>query len=145
MATIKWLTLKHNRCIGTDKESASTGATYGTRIAFRVDGKIAGKHNGIPTIPRTALDPVDSIKKSSSGAVASVFGIEPFNVMVAGRSEKIHKDGLDGLGLVNDSFGADLKASNGSGVNVVLVHQVGNNWIKRHVRPIRIEKHSTYQ
>jgi hypothetical protein len=129
MTTTEWPTLKHDRCIGTDQESASTGATYGACIAFRIHGNIASKHNGIPTIPRATLDPVDSIKKSSSRAVAGVFGIEPFNVMVARRSEKIHKDGLDGLGLVNDSFGADLKTSNGSGVNVVLAHQAGNNWI----------------
>jgi hypothetical protein len=50
--------------------------------------------------------------------------------MIAGRGKKIHEDGLDGLGLVNNSFCADLKASNRLGVNVVFAHQTGDNWGK---------------
>lgn len=128
---LSWITVLHtfkdNWCIGADQDSAGTSATYWTGTAFCVYSNIAGKYDSIPTVPRTALYPVDGIEESSSRAIAGIFGIKAFNVMIARRGKKVHEDGLDRLGLVNNCFGADVEASNGFGVNVVLAHQTGDD------------------
>jgi hypothetical protein len=60
------LTFKDDWCIGAYQDGTGPCATCRSGVPFCVDGNIAGKHNGISTIPRTALYPVDGIEESSS-------------------------------------------------------------------------------
>jgi hypothetical protein len=42
--------------------------------------------------------------------------------------EEVHEDGLDSLGLVDDGLCADVEATDGLGVNVVLLEEVVDGW-----------------
>jgi hypothetical protein len=106
------LTLKHQGRVRTYQHSTGSGASNWSRAAFRVDSNVTAEDNGVPTIPTGAFDPIDSIEDSSSRTVASVFGIDTLDIGVAVHLKKIHQDSLDGLGFINDGFGAHVKAAN---------------------------------
>ena len=115
------LTFEDQRSVRSDEHGARAGTTYGTSPTLRINRNVTGKDDGITTVPGRALNPVNRVEERCGRAVAGVFGVNAFNVVVTRGSEEVHEDGLDGLGLVNDSLRTDIEASDGAGVDVVLL------------------------
>jgi hypothetical protein len=119
--------LEDDRSIGANDHGNATSTTSGTGSTSGVQGNITADHNGITTIPGGGLEPVDAVEDGVGATVAGVDVVDTLNVGVSVRSEKLHENGLDGLGLVQQGLGANLESSNGLGVDVVFVHEGGED------------------
>lgn len=117
--------LEDDGSIGADEHGHAASTTGGTSSALGVQGNITADHNGVTTIPRRGLNPVDAVEDGVGATVASVHGVDSLNVGVTGRLEQLHQDRLDGLGLVEQSLRTNLQAANGLGVDVVLAEEGG--------------------
>jgi len=113
--------------IGTNQhgDTASTAGRAGSTLG--IQSNVTADNDGITAVPGGRLEPVDAVEDGVGATVTRVDGVNTLNVGVAMRGEQLHQDGLDGLGLVQEGFGADLKATNGLGVDVVLVHEGGES------------------
>lgn len=117
--------LHHNWRIRANQHGDHTGATGWARGTLGVQGDIASNNQSISSIPSRRLDPVDGIKDGVGATVASIDSINALDVGVV--TEELHKNRLDGLGLVENGLGTDFQATNGVGVNVVLAQEAGGN------------------
>lgn len=81
------------------------------------------RHKGQRTVPRTGLHPVDGVEECGRAAVAGVGGVDALHVRVAGVLKQLHKDRLDGLGLVDDGLRADLQPADAVVGQGVPLHQ----------------------
>ncbi len=91
-------------------------------------GDVSREHDRIPTVPRAGLDPVNRVEYSGSRTIARVFRVHALNVGVAGLDEKVHEDGLDGLGLVDDGLRSDLNTTDGTRVNVIFFQEIRDRY-----------------
>lgn len=117
--------LEDDRGVGANQHGNAASTTGGTGSTLGVQGNIAADNDGVTAVPGGGLEPVDAVEDSVGTAVAGVDGVNALDVGVAGGSEELHQDGLDGLGLVQEGLGADLEAADGLGVDVVLLHEGG--------------------
>lgn len=117
------LTLKDDWGIGSNEHSTRASATDWTGATLSINGNIPSKYNRIAAVPRTRFDPVDGVEKGSGGAIACVLRVDALNVVVARLAKEVHEDRLDRLGLVDNGLGADVDATNGLGVDIVLFKQ----------------------
>lgn len=76
-----------------------------------------------PTVPGTGLHPGGRVEERGRAPVAGVGGVDALHVSVARVMEELHEDGLDGLGLVDDSLGAHLQAADGIPGEAPALHQ----------------------
>lgn len=119
--------LEDDRSIGANNHGNATSTTSGAGSTSGVQGNITADHNGITAIPGGGLEPVDAVEDGVGATVAGVDVVDTLNVGVSVRSEKLHENGLDGLGLVQKGLSANLESSNGLGVDVVFVHERGKD------------------
>lgn len=115
--------LENNGGIGTDEHSNTTSTTGGAGSTSGVQSNITTDDDGVTAIPGGRLEPVDAVEDSVGTTVAGVDGVDTLNVGVAVGSKQLHQNGLDGLGLVQESLSADLETTDRLGVDVVLVHE----------------------
>lgn len=109
--------------IGTDEEGNAASTASRAGISLLVESNVTSDNNRVAAVPSGGLNPVDSVENSVSAAVAGVHGIDTLDVGVAGLSEELHKHRLDGLGLVEQSLGADFEAANVLGIDIVLLDE----------------------
>lgn len=114
--------LHNNRGIRADQHSHGTGTARRTSIALGVQSNIASNDNGITAVPGRGFYPVDTVEQGVGTAVASIDGVDAFEVGIV--TEQLHQNRLDRLGLVQNGLGANLQATNRVGVDVVLLEQV---------------------
>lgn len=119
--------LEDDRSIGANDHGDATSTTSRAGSTSGVQGNITADHNGITAIPGGGLEPVDAVEDGVGATVAGVDVVDTLNVGVSVRSEKLHENGLDGLGLVQKGLSANLESSNGLGVDVVFVHEGGED------------------
>lgn len=119
------------RSIGTDQGGESTGTTDGSRTTFCVNGDITGEDDGVSSVPRFRLNPVDGVEEGGGGTVACVLGVDTLDIGVSGFGEEVHQDSLDGLGLVDDGLCTDIETTDGLGVDVVLLQQAVDGCSRR--------------
>lgn len=105
------LTFEDQRSVRSDEHSTSTCSTNWTSAAFSVDCNVSCENDSVTTIPRRALNPVDRIEERRCGTVAGIFRVDTLNIRVARGCKEVHKDCFDRLGLVNDSLGTDIEAT----------------------------------
>lgn len=117
--------LDNDGSIGADEQSDSTSATSRTSVALGVESNVTSNNNTITAVPGRGLDPVDSVENGVGATVAGVDSVDTLDVGVVAK--KLHKDGLDRLGLVEQSLGTDLKTANGVGVDVVVLEELGSD------------------
>jgi hypothetical protein len=109
--------------VGADEHGDTAGSTGRASIALLVERDVAGDNNGVTTVPRRGLDPVDAVEQGVGAAVAGIDRVHTLDVVVAGLVEQLHQDGLDRLGLVEERLGTDFEAANRLGVNAVLLEE----------------------
>lgn len=119
--------LEDDRGIGSDDHGDATSTTSGAGSTSSVQSNITTDHDGITAVPGGGLEPVDAVENSVGATVAGVDIVNTLNVGVTVGSEKLHEDGLHGLGLVQKGLSANLESSHGHGVDVVLVHEGREN------------------
>lgn len=117
--------LEDNRGIRTDQHGDTASTTGGAGSTSGVQSNVTANDDGITAVPGGGLEPVDAVEDGIGTTVAGVDGVDTLNVGVAVGGEQLHQDGLDGLGLVQEGLGADLETANGLGVDIVLLHHVG--------------------
>lgn len=117
--------LGDNRGVGADQESDGTSTTSGASVTLGVESNITGNNDSIATVPSGRLNPVDGVENSVGTTVASVDSVDTLDVGVV--AEKLHKNTLDGLGLVEKSLGTDLEVTNRVGVDVVVLEELGGS------------------
>lgn len=117
--------LEDNRGIGANQHGNAASTTGGAGSTLGVQGNITADNDGVAAVPGGRLEPVDAVEDGIGATVAGVDGVNTLDIGVAGRSEELHQNGLDGLRLVQECLGADLKAADGLGVDVVLLHEGG--------------------
>lgn len=117
--------LEHNRGVGADQHGDTASTTGRASSTLGVQGNVTANNDGISAIPSRGLEPVDAVENSVGATVASIDVVNTLNVGVSVRSQKLHQDGLDGLGLVQQGLGTDLQTANGVGVDVVLAKKGG--------------------
>lgn len=117
--------LGDNGGVGADQESDSTSTTSGPSVTLGVESNITGNNNSIATVPSGRLNPVDGVENSVGTTVASVDSVDTLDVGVV--AEKLHKNTLDGLGLVEKSLSTDLEVTNRVGVDVVVLEELGGS------------------
>lgn len=100
--------LEHNRSIGTDNHSDTSSSTGRTGSSLGVQSNITADDDGITAIPSRRLNPVDAVEDGVGASVASIDCVDTLDVGVAGFFEELHKNGLDRLGLVQESLGSDF-------------------------------------
>ena len=116
--------LNDNRSVGANQHSDTTSTTSGSSVALGIEGNVTSNNDSISAIPRRRLDPVDAVEQSVGTTIASIHGINSLQVGVV--PEKLHQDGLDGLGFVEDRLGTDLEATNRVSVDVVVLKEPGD-------------------
>ena len=116
--------LDSNRGVRADKHGDAAGTTGRAGIALGVESDITGDNNGVTAVPGGGLDPVDGVEESVGTTVAGVDGIDTLDVGVL--AEKLHQDGLDGLGLVEKGLGTDLEAADRVGVDLIVLEETGD-------------------
>lgn len=117
--------LEDNRGIGTDDHGDATSTTSGAGSTSSVQSNITTDNNGVTAVPGRGLEPVDAVEDSVGTTVAGVDVVHTLDVGVL--TEELHENGLDGLGLVQESLSANLEAADGLGVDVVLVEEGGES------------------
>lgn len=122
------LTLKDDGRVRSNEHSHTTGSSSGSGRALRVDGNVTGEHDGVSSVPRGRLDPVDGVEERGRSSIAGVLGVDTLNVGVTVRLEQVHKNGLDRLGLVNDGLGSDVESTDRLGVDVVLLEETSDGY-----------------
>jgi len=85
--TKRLLTFENDRGVGTDQHGTGSSTTSRPGGTLSVDGNVTGEDDGVSSIPRRRLDPVDGVKNSRCGAVAGVLAIDALNIIVAGLCE----------------------------------------------------------
>jgi hypothetical protein len=121
MEESKERTLENEGSVRADEHSDGSSTTNRSRTTLSVDSDVTSDDNGVTTVPRARLDPVDSVEKGGGSSVASVLRVDTLDVRVAG--EEVHEDGLDGLGLVDQGLGSDVETTDGRGRDLVLVEK----------------------
>ena len=121
------LTLNDQGSVGANQHGASTHSTDRSGGTLLVDSNITAHDDGVSSVPRLALDPVDTVEESSGGTVTSVLVVDTLDIVVAGRGEEVHEEGLGGLGFVNQGLGSDIQTTNRVGVDVVLFEKGGDD------------------
>ena len=119
--------LEDDRSIRANDHGNAASTTSGAGSTGGVQGNITADHNSITAIPGGGLEPVDAVEDSVGATIAGVDVVDTLNVGVSVRSEKLHENRLDGLGLVQKGLSANLESSNGLGVDVVFVHEGGKD------------------
>lgn len=117
--------LGNNGGVGADQESDGTSTTSGASVALGVESNITGNNDSIATVPSGRLNPVDGVENSVGTTVASIDSVDTLDVGVVAK--KLHKNTLDGLGLVEKSLGTDLEVTNRVGVDVVVLKELGGS------------------
>jgi hypothetical protein len=117
------LTLEDQWGVGANQHGTSTHTTDWSRTSLLVDGNITAHDNRISAIPRLALDPVDTVEKSSGGTVTSVLVVDTLDVVITSRGKEVHEESLGSLGLVNQGFSSNIETTNRVGVDVVLLEE----------------------
>lgn len=117
--------LDNNRRIRADEQSNAASSASGAGVALGVQGNVTSNDDTVASVPRRGLDPVDSVEEGVGASVAGVDRIHALDVGVV--AEKLHQDGLDGLGLIQEGLRADFQAANRVGVDFVLLEEVGNS------------------
>ena len=108
--------------IGTDQHGDSASSSGWAGIALGIERDVSGHDDGVPPIPRGRLNPVEGVEDGVGAAVAGIDGVHALDIGVV--AEQLHKDGLDGLGLVEDGLRAHLEAANAVCVDLVLAEEV---------------------
>lgn len=117
--------LEHNRGVRANQHGHGTSTTSGAGSSLGIEGNVTADNNGISAVPGRRLNPVDAVEYSVGTTVASIDGVDTLNVGVSMRSKKLHQHRLDRLGLVKKGLCADLKTTDGLGVDVVLAKEGG--------------------
>lgn len=112
--------------VGAHEHGNATCTTGRTTGRLFVEGNVGCYDDGVSPVPGPGLDPVYSVEESISSAVAGVNSVNTFNACVAGRLEEGCKNGLDGLGLVDQGFRAYFETTDGVGVNAVFPEEGGH-------------------
>lgn len=116
--------LNDNRRVGSDDQRHDTRTTGGPSIALGVESNVSGDDNAVTAVPARGLDPVHRVEDGAGASVAGIDGVDALDVGVV--AEQLHEHRLDRLGLVQESLRADLKATNGVGVDVVVLDELGH-------------------
>lgn len=86
---------------------------------------VTGDNDGVTAIPGRGFNPVDTVEQGIGTAVASIDGVNAFQVGVVAK--ELHQNRLDRLGLVQDGLSADLESADRVGVDIVLLEQIRGN------------------
>ena len=127
----KVLTFDGERSVRPDEHRKGTSATSGTPTALRVDSDVTANDDRVPAVPGRGLDPVYSVEERGSRTIARVLGVDTLDVGVARLGEVVHQVRFGRLGLVDDRLGADIDATNGLGIDVVLFDEARHGWDTR--------------
>jgi hypothetical protein len=127
------LTLEDQRSIRPNQHCTSSSTSRRPRRSLSVDSDVSTEDDGVSSVPRRRLDPVNGVEEGGSRTVAGVLGVDTLNVGVAVGLEEVHEDGLDRLGLVDDGLGTDVDSTDRLGVDVVLGEETRNSYIS-HIR-----------
>jgi hypothetical protein len=119
-------TFEDYRGVRSNKHGATTCTTSGTSSSFSVDSDITSKDDSVSTIPGTGLDPIDSIEKGGSGAIARILAINALNIIVSRLRKKVHEGSLDRFGFIDDSFSTDFETTNRFWVDVIFFEKPSN-------------------
>lgn len=117
--------LDNQGSIRADKHSDGTSTASRAGVTLGIEGNVAGDDNSVTAVPGRSLDPIDAVQQGISATVASVQGIDTLDVGVV--TEELHEDRLDRLGLVKNCLSADLEATDGVCIDVVLLEEVRSN------------------
>ncbi len=115
--------LEDQRSIGSDEHRHAASTTGRPGVALFVERDVARDDNGIPAVPSRGLHPVNGIEDCVRSAVASIDGVDAFDVGVATLFEQLHQNGLDRLGLVENGLRSHFQPSNGTRIDLVLAEQ----------------------
>lgn len=118
--------LHNNGSVGADEHGNAASTAGRTGVALGVQRDVASDNDCVTAIPSRGLDPVDGVEQRVGATVARVHCVNTLNVVVAALLEQLHENGLDRLGLVEERLGADFQATDGLGVDVVLLEQRGD-------------------
>ena len=100
--------LKYDRSIGTNDHGDTSSSTSRTSCALGVQSNITADDDSVTAIPGRRLDPVDAVEDGVGASVAGVDSVDTLNVGVTRLFEKLHENGLDRLGLIQESLGSDF-------------------------------------
>ena len=93
----KRLTFQDQRSVRSNKHSHRSSSADRSCTSLGVDGDISSDDESVSSIPTTAFNPVDCVEESGRSTVASVLGVDSFDVGVARGGEEIHEMRLDRL------------------------------------------------
>lgn len=123
--------LNSNGSVGTNQHGNDTCTGGRAGSAGSVESQVTGNNDSLAAVPGGRFNPVDSIGERVETTVASIGGINAFNLGVSVLHKQGHQGGLDSLGLVNDSLGTNFKTTNVIVGDIVLFHQVLDSCLER--------------
>ena len=115
--------LNHYWRVRPDQHGHATDSSSWSCVDLVVQSDIASHNDGITSIPRGRLDPVDGIEDRICATIACIQIINAFDVGVAGSLEHLHQYGLAGLGFVKDGFCTDFEAADAGKINGIFVDE----------------------
>lgn len=113
--------VKNQGSVGANEHGNTAGTSGGSGSALCVEGNVTGNDDGVSAVPRSTLNPVDSVEQGVGSSVAGVDVVHTLNVAVLAK--ELHEHRLDGLGLVQKGFSTNLDSTNRCRVDVVVLEQ----------------------